>query len=98
MCLHDTLSPAAHGFCHQPWVASRHFSEDRSFLRLLSLQNSKGSSSSALGTWAEGQWRGGCRDKGQDGNASCQLPAARALSHCREGLLPKVSNGLRREL
>lgn len=45
-------------------------------MRLLSLQNSKGSSSSALRTWAEGQWRGGCRDKGQDGNASCQSPVA----------------------
>lgn len=44
-------------------------------MRLLSLQNSKGSSSSALGTRAEGQQqRGGCRDKGQQGNAICQLP------------------------
>lgn len=37
-------------------------------------RTAKGSSTSALGTWAEGQRRGGCRDKRQVGNTSCQLP------------------------
>lgn len=67
-------------------------------MRLPSLQNRKGSSTSALGTWAEGQRRGGCRDKRQEGNASCQLPAARALVALQGGIPAKGQHGLRKEL
>lgn len=43
-------------------------------MTLLSLQNSKGSSSSTLGTWAEGQQReaAGTKDSREMPSASCQ--------------------------
>lgn len=68
-CVCMQLSPA-HSFCRHPGVACRCSSEDSAFMRLLSVW----SLSAALGTRAEGQQGGGYRDKGQQGDAICQLP------------------------